>query len=256
MILDAEEYDKKEEAKRLSSKGKEVKLPGGIGGSVGGKVVFKDGWMPVGGTITADGKAIEGVDDAQDALLEKISAKKLLEEGSKLATEAAPALLDKIGDKAVSLAKDKAKKILKKGGKSVGKGYDLFMQMTRSDWNCTNTDLKGSTSGSASGSGSSLTEDKISKASSVLDDDSSAHTPLEREQKVLERSGEKTAESAVAREDELTAAHSVVEDDKNTEAMVARTPLEREQRSLENDALVIEEREMSTGVELGAGADE
>ena len=50
------------------------------------------------------------------------------------------------------------------------------------------------------------------------------------------------AGSAGAREDEFTAAQPVV---------VARTPLEREQRALENEALAVEEQEMSTRVESG-----
>ena len=134
-------------------------------------------------------------------------------------------------------------------------------------------------SGSESGGESGKLEDGIGKASSMLDDDSSTHTrtQLERKQIVLEREGEaledtitqanpvlegddstsidvNTAGSARVSEDGFTAAHSVVEDDKNTEAiMAARTPLVREQRALENEALAVEEQEMSTRVDSGGG---
>ena len=34
--------------------------------------MFKDGWMPVGVTVTADGKTVESVDDAQDAMRARV----------------------------------------------------------------------------------------------------------------------------------------------------------------------------------------
>lgn len=270
LIEDADEYEKEQEAKRLSSKGVEVN---GVLGSIGGKIVFKDGWMPVGVTVTADGKTVESVDDAQDALLEKISEDNLLKEGEKLVEKAQDKALGKLLDKTADIIKKKTKNINVRS-KSVQKGWEVVQNAIDFDrGNCSTG------SGSESGGESGKLEDGIGKASSMLDDDSSTHTrtQLERKQIVLEREGEaledtitqanpvlegddstsidvNTAGSARASEDGFTAAHSVVEDDKNTEAiMAARTPLVREQRALENEALAVEEQEMSTRVDSGGG---
>ena len=111
MMDDADKYEKQQEAKRLSSKGKEIKGPLG---SVGGKIVFKDGWMPVGVTVTVDGKTVENMDNAQDALLAKISKENLLKEGDKLLDKAQDKILGKLLDKTADTIKEKAKTLISK----------------------------------------------------------------------------------------------------------------------------------------------